>query len=131
MLKFVGKHHRVRAAAAYALSLIPDNSTLSALTKLLQDSDFHVRQMAILALEKNGSEQAIKAILESLPHNDYIVDKVAAEIFMKDGKLEHIPRLWKALLAARYDNFPSATNNLYSAIEKIQQHHQHYNPEFC
>ncbi len=28
-------------------------------------------------------------------------------------------------------NFPSAINNLYSAIEKIQQQHQLYNPEFC
>ncbi|MBV6627510.1 MAG: HEAT repeat domain-containing protein [Rivularia sp. (in: Bacteria)] len=125
------ENHRVRAAAAYALSLIPDNSTLTALTKVLQDNDFHVRQMAILALDKNGSEQAIKAILTSLPHNDYLVDKVAAEILMKVGKLEHIPYLWKALLAARYINFTSATNNLYSAIENIQQQHQLYNPEFC
>lgn len=50
---------------------------------------------------------------------------------MKDGKLEYIPHLWKALLAARYINFPSATDNLYSAIEKIQQRHQRYNPKFC
>ncbi len=125
------ENHRVRAAAAYALSLIPDNSTLPVLIKLLEDKNFNVRQMAILALEKNGSEQAIEAILISLPHNNYLVDKVAAEILMEDGKLEHIPLLWKALLTARYIEIASATNNLYSAIEKIQQQHQLYNPEFC
>ena len=70
-------------------------------------------------------------MFQSLPHNDYIVDKVAAEIFMKNGKLEHVSHLWKALLAARYTEITSATNKLYSAIEKIQQQHQLYNPEFC
>ena len=125
------ENHRVRAAAAYALSLIPDNSTLPALTKVLQDSDFYVRQMAMLALEKIASEQAIEAILESLPHNDYIVDQKAASILMEDGKLKYIPYLWKALLEARYVGLISATNNFYSTIQKIQQHHKWYNPELC
>ena len=124
------ENHRVRAAAAYVLGLIADNSTIPALTKVLQDSDFHVRQMAILSLGKIGNEAAIEAISASLPHNDYLVDKVAASILMEDRKLQHIPYLWKALLVARYENLLSATNNLYSAIEKIQQHHQRYNPEF-
>ncbi|BAY85578.1 hypothetical protein NIES267_50780 [Calothrix parasitica NIES-267] len=125
------ENHRVRAGAAYTLGLIADNSTISALTRILRDSDFQVRQMAIFALGKIASDQAIEAISASLPHCDRIVDEVAAEILMEDGKLQHIPRLWKALSAARYINFSSATNKLYSAIEKIQQQHQLYNPEFC
>ncbi|MEM9926713.1 MAG: hypothetical protein AAF915_23690 [Cyanobacteria bacterium P01_D01_bin.50] len=66
-----------------------------------------------------------------------IITFIAASILSKSRKLQYIPHLWKGLVQAEYIhqakeiNFPSATNNLYSAIEKIQQQHQLYNPELC
>ncbi len=134
----------VRSLTADLLGEMADNSTAipsvsfaNALIEALQDKNIGVRRNAISALSKIDSEQAIEAILASLPYKDNFIDKVAASILTKVGKIQYIPHLWKALLQAKYINqakdinFPSATDDLYSAIEKIQQHHQRYNPEFC
>ena len=120
---------RVRSLTANALGNIADYSTAIALIEVLQDEEIEVQRAALGGLGGIGSEQAIEATLKSLSHHDYIIDKIAASILSKVGKLEYISHLWKALLAARYIKFPSATDNLYSAIEKIQRHHQLYNPK--
>ena len=130
------ENYRVRSLTANLLGDIADNSTAIALIEALQDEDIGVRREAISTLSKIDSEQAIEVILISLPYKDNFIDRIAASILSKAGKLQYIPYLWKALVQAKYINqakgihFPSATDNLYSAIEKIQQHHQRYNPNF-
>ncbi|MGD1910252.1 MAG: HEAT repeat domain-containing protein [Rivularia sp. (in: cyanobacteria)] len=122
---------------AYELGNIADNSTAMALMEALQDKAIGVRREAICALSKIDREQAIKVIWASLPYKDNFIVNIAASILSKSRKFQYIPHLWKALVQAEYIhqakeiNFHEATNNLYSAIEKIQQQHQLYNPELC
>ena len=136
--------YTVRVLAADLLGEITDNSTtippaslVNALIEALEDKNIGVKRTAICTLSKIDSEQAAEFISASLPYKDNFIDNIAASILSKNGKLEYIPHLWKALVKAKYINqareinFNSATNNLYSAIEKIQQQHQLYNPEFC
>ncbi|AFY53402.1 HEAT repeat-containing protein [Rivularia sp. PCC 7116] len=138
------ENYRVRSLAAYELGNIADDSTAipsvsfaNALIETLQDKAIDVRRSAICALNKIDSEQAAEVISASLPYKDNFIDNIAASILSKHGKLEYITHLWKALVQAKYINqakeinFHSATDNLYSTIEKIQQQHQIYNPKFC
>ncbi|MDY6899561.1 MAG: HEAT repeat domain-containing protein [Cyanobacteriota bacterium] len=131
------KNYRVRSLTVYELGNIADDSTAIALVEALQDKAIEVKRSAICALNQIASEQVAEVISASLPYKDNFIDNIAASILSKDGKLEYISNLWKALLQAKYINqakeinFTSATDNLYSAIEKIQQQHRVYNPEFC
>ncbi|MGB3754745.1 MAG: HEAT repeat domain-containing protein [Rivularia sp. (in: cyanobacteria)] len=135
------ENYTVRSLTANLLGDIADNSTAipsvsfaNALIEALQDEDIGVRREAISTLSKIDSERAIEVILVSLPYKDNFIDRIAASILSKAGKLQYIPYLWKALVQAKYINqakgihCPSATDNLYSAIEKTQQQHQRYNP---
>ncbi len=118
------ENSRVRALTARALGNITDDSTAIALIEALQDEEMEVRRAAVFSLSQIGGEQAIEAILASLPYKDNFIDRIAASILSKVGKIQYIPHLWNIQIKAKYKTY------FCDAIEKIQHHHQRYNPEF-
>jgi HEAT repeat protein len=119
--------------AARALGIIGGEKAVVALRQAMLNPsggcDFDpVLETIVEALGQIGSDSAIEAILEPLPTNTcldsfatytftiYMLDKI--EIF------QIIPQLWNIQIKAKYKTY------FCDAIEKIQHHHQRYNPEF-
>ncbi|MEQ9548065.1 MAG: HEAT repeat domain-containing protein [Coleofasciculus sp. G3-WIS-01] len=88
------------------------DSAIPGLLKLVEDSDYFVRESAVYALGDIGSQRAIHGLLKLVKDSDYFVPRIAVYALGKIGSQRAIPALLKFVEHSDYSVRISAADSL-------------------
>lgn len=123
LLKTLSKESLIRTNATRGLGHIQHPKVIKALTELVKDDSWSVREAAIQGLGRLGVKEAIKLLIDRLNHDEeWNVRKAATEALGETGDAETIEILEKAIANNSGKEYPQKAirKTAQSAIKKIR-----------